>query len=313
MRIAYRRMSGMIGLTDLEQGTRGMWLEKRRALLATLAARGHEVALINRMTKYSQPVVEPKWDASYDLLMIEFGSSNTRFYGKDLAETQRMVEQHRGRVIFLCDDPDLPYLWKTIEPKRLDRWCVWANASNHESFGGLPSSVGVLDAPFASLLPQPDAPSQGGEPFVYVGRPNGREKVFRMLLDGGAQFEVGGREAEWKDFSVVVREMPLQSQRSAFYAARRGCLVVADRKHKRLGWRTGRAYHALYAGTPVLVEADHETLARSFACFGSAATVQVLDKDWMNAEARANVWREQMRLARADQDIMLATFLACDL
>ena len=73
MYIVYRRMSGAIGLTDLEKGTRGLWLEKRRALLAELRRRGHVVDVVNRMTKFSEPLNPPEWNPrKCELLIIEF-------------------------------------------------------------------------------------------------------------------------------------------------------------------------------------------------------------------------------------------------
>src|SRR3984957_13659717 len=144
-------MSGAVGLTDEEKGTRGLWLEKRRALLKELRGRGHEVSVVNRMTAPSKVDDPPRWDPKRcDLLMIEFGSSNARFYGEDLALTQCMADEHAGPIVFLCDDPDLPYAWKMVTSRR-DRWTAWFNASMGVPFGGQPPEIRILDAPFASL------------------------------------------------------------------------------------------------------------------------------------------------------------------
>src|SRR6202042_2461791 len=253
-----------------------MWLEKRRALLAALDRRGHEVSIFNKMTKFSEPLVPATWEPKKcDLLMVEFGSSNTQFYGEHLSVTRSMVEQHKGPIIYLCDDPDLPYQWKT-ELGRLERWAVWMNATRGEAFGGQPSSIPILDAPFAAMLPKPTGAGIATEPAVYIGRPKGREKAFREVLEAGVELEVCGREKEWTGFNVKVLPAPEQGVRSEFYRRRLASVVMADKKHKRMGWRTGRAYHALYAGTPAIVEADHVEIAEQFASFRHAEDLKAL-------------------------------------
>lgn len=313
MRVAYRRMSGAIGLTDLEKGSRGMWLEKRRALLAHLEHRGHEVTIVNRMTKFSQPLTPAVWDAKYDVLFIEFGSSNAQFYGDDLVETQRMVREHQGRIVYLCDDPDLPYVWKTAPVD--DRWSVWMNARRGQPFGGQPETIPIFDAPFASLLTEPleeDIATGEGLP-VYIGRPKGREKMFKALLDHGVGFDVAGREAEWKDFPVKVVPAPEQSARPAFYRTRMASLVLSDKKHKKMDWRTGRAYHALYAGTPALVEGEHAVLGETFTPFADPRSLEILFEVWRDPVTRFYAWKAQMERARKDLFIFEATFRAAGL
>lgn len=313
MDIVYRRMSGAIGLTDQEKGTRGLWLEKRRALLLLLETRGHRVTLVNRFTEATAKVIPTQVPVRGDVLMVEFGSSNARFYGEDLQGTAELVDLHKGqRCIFLCDDPDLPFLWKQV--KRPQDWTCWYNATRAPSFGGQPNSVGIFDAPFASLLPRPKKASTPSLPYlVYSGRAKGREQAFKNILRH-VTIEVAGRDKEWSDFDISVTPMPEQSVRSAFYADRPGSLVIADRKHKRFGWRTGRAYHALYAGTPAVVEADHDALARTFQPFFDVKDLASIVKSWKDDPAlRAKVWAEQMELAAKDVEVMKTTLLAAGL
>lgn len=310
MKIAYRRMSGAIGLTQFETGTRGLWLEKRLALIAELTRRGHQVHLVNRMTKYSQPIIPAVWDTSYDLLFVEFGSSNAKFYGEDLKQTQHMVATHRGYIVFLCDDPDLPYLWKTVPD--VGRWAVWLNAKYGEPFGGQPDSIPIYDAPFAALLKPPGWASPGpdsqGVQLVYNGRAKGREAAFRALFAAGVPFVVAGRPAEWKDFPATVIEAPTQAHRAEFYRTKLGSLVLADKKHKKLGWRTGRAYHALYAGTPAVVERSHRALAEVFDTFETTDELTALVRRWQEPTTRRQDWEAQMVQALADREVMERTF-----
>lgn len=302
MKIAYRRMSGPIGLSRFEEGTRGLWLEKRVAFLDELTRRGHVVDIYNRTTKFTDLVPPPTFPG-HDLLFIEFGSSNTRFYGEDLVQTLKYLREHTGRVVFLCDDPDLPFLWKT--PKEdWDRWSVWMNAKYPQPFGGQFDQVRSFDAPFASLLPVTEPRPVVDEELVYIGRPVGREKVFRSLES--APLRVFGRTKEWEKFGFRVESPPSQSVRRKFYGDRAACLVVADAKHKRLGWRTGRAYHALHAGCPVLVEKSHSALAADFDSFETAGDVVSWMKDL--PECRTEVWRRQRDSVERDRAIFESTF-----
>lgn len=319
MKIAYRRMSGPIGLTSVETGTRGLWFEKRLALVAALKGRGHEVDFINRFTKYTAGAVwETEFSAtSHDVLVIEFGSGNTQFYGKDLARTQEMVTGHRGRVIFLCDDPDLPYLWKTVPVSDYSRWSVWMNAFRPQPFGGAPEGIRHFDAPFASLFPGGKRPIEPEEKtLVYIGRPNGRTKVLKEIL-GKVSVVICGRAAEWREFSGAqvprVFAPPEQSERATFYSRYLGCLVLADAKHKRLGWRTGRAYHALYAGCPAVVEHDHDAL-KAFPSFRDAAALNALVERWSTPGVRLGDWKLTFdKVSYEDRRIMDETFAAAGL
>jgi hypothetical protein len=301
-------MSGPIGTSQIETGTRGLWLEKRNALVADLSRRGHQVDYINRMTKFSQQLFEPEFGPkTHDLLMLEFGSSNAVFYKDDLAKTECMVEEHKGEIVFICDDPDLPYRWKTL--KSTNRWSVWMNAFRPQAFGGQPKEIKCFDTPFASLLEYRLPLTKYGDRFVYLGRPGGRRAAVEKVIASGVRWTVYGRQAEWKQFQVAVKPSPTQAQRSAFYSGQLGCIVLADAKHKRLGWRTGRGYHALYAGCPVIREAEHDAL-RAFTPFETAHDLVRIQAYWMNPVTRATIVSDQLSVAMKDREILEATYKA---
>jgi len=270
MRVAYRRMSGAIGVSPKEQGTRGLWYEKRKALVELLWQRGHQVEFVSRMTKESQFVPVHQLN-NQDILLVEFGSSNMSFYGNDLKDTIKMVNDFCGPVVFLNDDPDLPFIWDMVnKPKQ---WTCWYNATNAKPLGKQPKDVKIYDMPFSSLQ-KAEEPREQYQKFylVYIGRPNGRSRAVKQLIAGGVPWRVFGKQKEWEDFGVMVQEPPHQPERAGFYSCQLGCLVLADNKHKEMGWRTGRAYHAINAGCPALIEADHKLL-QGFPTFNSPLEV----------------------------------------
>lgn len=313
MRIAYRRMSGAIGLSLEEKGTRGLWWEKRRALFSALQNRGHSITLFNRMTKpsigiNSRAAMNFRQDSA-DVLMIEFGSNNTNFYGEDLLETQEMARLHPGKIVYLCDDPDLPYLWKTVQTD-FDRWSVWMNARYAAPFGGQPAEVRCFDFPFSSLqAARVPSHTYQADALVYIGRAGGRDSAVKDLIQSRAPWRVYGRAAEWNKFLIPVFDAPDQPFRANFYHSQIGCLVLADAKHKRLGWRTGRAYHALLAGCPAVVEASHTALG-SFQQYREGNELHELLKHWRNPEHRLTEWKRQINCMADERQIVDATLAA---
>lgn len=308
MKIAYRRMSGAIGVSPNETGTRGLWFEKRLALVLKLINRGHSVDFVSRMTKPSSHVESHDLRSDHDVLMIEFGSANTRFYGKDLEETQALAQKHMGQIIFICDDPDLPYLWQTV--KNPSQWSCWYNAVKPPHLGGQPFGVKSYDLPFSSLqaysLPKS---SYQNEKLVYIGRPGGRGETIRNLLVDQAPWRVFGKQAEWDAWGVMVRPAPDQPKRKEFYADQIGCLALADSKHKTTGWRTGRAYHAMLAGCPSLIEADHVCL-NGFPKFSSIDEVKKTFHRWRDSNLRLEDWQRQISYNQADIHIAEETLKA---
>lgn len=311
MKIAYRRMSGSVGLSGNEPGTRGAWVEKRVAFIAELSRRGHSVDIIGKLSKASGGHTLGA-SPPYDLLFVEFGSSNKQFHGNALLETAAIVAAHKGPKVFLCDDPDLDFTWDLVPSKKT--WSVWSNARKCIPLAKQPSGVPTFDFPFSvfqSQLPVLATDTFSG-PLVYIGRPGGRAKVIKALVAAEVPFCAFAKAAEWKEFpSVQVMEPPTQSERAAFYNASLGCLAVADAKHKHLGWRTGRAFHALAAGCPVIGEADHPGLD-GFATFRSGYEAV---HEWIgkirNPAYRCVVVDEQRHsIEKRDRPVAEATFRA---
>lgn len=309
MKIAYRRMSGAIGLSSTERGARGLWWEKRKALVMKLHARGHEVLFVNRMTKESSefPVAEFN-DHEIGMLIVEFGSSNTNFYGIDLKETIQICNSFKGPKVFINDDPDLPFIWDALSSVK--DWTCWHNASHSRPLGKQPREVPIFDMPFSVLqnFHNPRRIYETGA-LAYIGRPNGRAAVVKQLIAERAPWQVYGKQKEWDDFGVFVKEPPNQPERVDFYAGQIGCLVLADKKHKEMGWRTGRAYHAALAGCPALVEDSHTHL-KAFPKFASVSDIVYLYKHWQDPELRAmHVYRIHEIIAW-DRQIATATMVA---
>lgn len=253
MKIGYRRASGKLPLTTNENGARGTWLEKRHALWIALAKRGHTIVPLSKPTQNS---IEAGWqevDEPVDYLIVEFAGNNLSFYGKDWLRTVEIVKRHKGRVLFLNDDPDLPYLWKLSDDEDWSRWTIAVNAVNLDAARDalkVPKQAAVVDFPFASLLIKRSFVDGAIPDAIYYGRPNGRAKVIQPYLDSG-RLLIAGKPQEWEKITKNVIPAPEQKDRADWYGQFRTCLAIYDNKHAATGWRTGRAYHALAAGIPV--------------------------------------------------------------
>jgi hypothetical protein len=125
---------------------------------------------------------------------------------------------------------------------------------------------------------------------VYIGRPNGRTKYFKEFTSS-RHLQVAGKESEWEDYDALeILENPQQRDRRKFYQQFHGCLAVYDDKHKKSGWRTGRAYHALYAGIPVCAPQGNNGLNWCFP----VDTKEQLDKfATFPEEIRKQIWEKQ--------------------
>lgn len=298
MRIAYRRLSGSIGLTDSEKGTRGLWWEKRRALIMELNMRRHEVLICSKLTTPTASTIRKASNEEAlecDIMLVEFGGLNMQFYGAEIHETIKLCRNFKGPKVYICDDPDLPMPWHLLGPLRHEQWSTWNNAVYKKPIKGTPLEVRVMDFPFASLQeirePRMDVKQ---DKFVYIGRPNGRLFAVRALVAGGAPWKVYGRQKEWEEHGIMVNEPPQQPQRADFYAEQIGSLVLSDSKHKELGWRTGRAYHAAMAGCPAVVEADHEAL-KYFARYKNCSDLIALRDRWRDPDLRSGEVRRQVQ------------------
>lgn len=313
MKIAYRRMSGSVGFSDQEPGFRGAWLEKRKALFMLLQQRGHDIEVVGRLSKASGGVNLP-WQPPYDLLMVEFGGGNKIFNGRDLELTLKLAHEHHGPKVFLCDDPDLDFIWDELEIHFVGAsgWFIWNNSLTAARLPKQPKDIPVYDYPFSWNVPE-RAPlaEYDRERLVYIGRPGGRSRPIKELVAAQVPFVAYAKPVEWAKFpQVKVLEPPTQAARGGFYARALGCLALADAKHKKLAWRTGRAFHALAAGCPAVCEEDHPGLEgfdrmsmRGPAVLRYMVLLQDLDT------RRAQVARARMLVQDRDQAIAEATLL----
>ena len=298
MIIGYRRVSGKLPLSENETGARGTWLEKRRGLIKSLEARGHTFSYLSEPTPNSQIAGYVK--ASHyecDLLMLEFGGNNLMFNKKAWEETFAIIKQHKGKIVFLNDDPDLPFLWDELPDEDWSRWTVAVNAVNLTAVRRrlkVPRRATIIDMPFHAVLPHKEF-SPGTQPTaIYYGRPNGRMKILQPYLSSG-MLSIAGKAEEWA--GERVHPAPEQKDRAEFYRQWRACFAVYDNKHKETGWRTGRAYHALLAGIPVAAPTGNAGLNW---CILSDSTWDLAKILQANEEERAAIHAKQIDLAYAD-------------
>ena len=301
MKIGYRRVSGKLPLTVDEAGARGTWLEKRRALIRSLEDRGHTFAYLSDPTPNSVDAGFHKQAlADSELLMLEFGGNNLMFNKKAWEETFALIKEHKGKIVFLCDDPDLPFLWAELADEDWSRWTIAANATETEQVRQkikVPAKAEVIDMAFHALLPQREFADGQNSTAIYYGRPNGRNKILQPFLSSGA-LTVAGKQEEWGD--VTSLPPPEQKNRVEFYRQWRACLAIYDGKHKDTGWRTGRAYHALMAGIPVAAPTGNPALAWTYATDTSSQLGNLLR---MSTESRQALHAEQIKNSYFDMDL----------
>ena len=306
MRIGYRRVAGKIGLTNQEEGIRGAWVEKRLALFKSFQKHGHKVVCFSPCTPQTEEK-GMKGSEEYqpvDVLVLEFGGTNQQFYGDYWLKTIEIVKKHKGRIIFINDDPDLPFLWKLLPDEDWSRWTLAVNAANSlkaKEILKTPKAVKAVDYPMNSGMPFAEFYEGKIPKAVYIGRASGRKDYFKEFLKSD-KLDIAGKEAEWIGFDCNVIPNPQQRLRRAFYAQYRACLAVFDDKHKDSGWRTGRAYHALYAGIPVIAPEGNAGL------FWCAKVKQAQDIDvFVNQpkEVRKRIWEQQKDFVQKQSEIDL--------
>ena len=294
-KIGYRRVSGKIGLTNQENGVRGAWVEKRVAFFKNVLAQGMRIIPLSEATDPTANDGFETFDTyqECDTLVLEFGGTNLQFYQKYWDKTVEMIKAHKGKVIFLNDDPDLPFLWELLPDEDWSRWTIAANAAVPAEVATIlkcPEGSTTIDLPMASGMEFAEFHPGSIDKIVYIGRPNGRTKYFKEYTRT-KHLQVAGKEAEWSDFdSLEILENPQQRDRRKFYQQFHGCLAVYDDKHKRSGWRTGRAYHAVYAGIPVCAPQGNSGLSW---CFPADTAVALEAFANYSAEKREKIWLAQ--------------------
>jgi len=295
IKVGYRRVSGKIGLTSNENGIRGAWVEKRVALFKNMLDFGYQVIPLSEATDATKDDGFETFDTyqECDVLMLEFGGTNLQFYQKYWDKTIEMINAHKGRIIFLNDDPDLPFLWNLLPNEDWSRWTIAANAVNSEEVAAIlksPEGSRTVDLPMASGMEFLEFSAGVEDKIVYIGRPSGRTKYFKEFTQS-KYLVIAGKESEWSDYSdVTVLDNPQQRDRRNFYRKYAGCLAVYDDKHKRSGWRTGRAYHALYAGIPVV---SPEGNAGLNWCVPVEKSSSIEKFATLPTETRQKIWEKQ--------------------
>lgn len=231
MKISYRRYSGKpMLLGDKVTSTRGSWVEKRTAFISKLRDKN-----------------EVEFDA-YDaeMLFVEFGSTNTQFYGEDIKKTIELVNHYKEnnkKVIFLCDDPELV-------PKDVSEWAteMWVNAN--ENACSILWKLPCKSFYFHALIQKLPYSTNHNNKIIYWGGSSGGREDTLAKLQRIYDIEVFGKQKEYT--KIKVKEGPNQDKRMEFYSNFKFCLSLRDNKHIKLGWKTGRHYHAINAGIPAL-------------------------------------------------------------
>ena len=297
--IAYRRVAGKVGLTNQENGVRGAWVEKRVALFNNLLETDNEILLLSTTTKATnnfgiehQQHYEPS-----DLLILEFGGTNLRFYKNDWEQTISIIKQHKNEILFITDDPDLSFIWNLLPQEDWSRWTIGANATNPKESAKVlktPNNAKTIDYPLLPSLTETTFNTHESNKVIYIGRPNGREQFFNDLTRC-PNLEIAGNEKEWHTYPhLQIKPYPQQRDRQNFYKQYGGCLAVYDRKHKATGWRTGRAYHALAAGIPIAAPIGNEALNWTYPIM-SRYSLNAFSE--LNINNKQNLWEEQKQKA----------------
>jgi hypothetical protein len=295
--IGYRRVAGKIGLTKNEAGVRGAWVDKRVALFKMLGNLGHRIELLSNTTDETKDdgTTIGNTDKLCDILYLEFGGTNIQFYGKDWNQTVEIVKRHKGKPkVFVCDDPDLTFLWDMLTDENWSEWTIAANAVNTKEVLRVlkaPEGVKCIHLPMDKGMEFMDFSPGKIQKIVYIGRNQGRSSYFK-IFGSSPHLQIAGKQKEWEDYpNLTLVDIPLQKNRRAFYRDYYGCLAIYDKKHKETGWHTGRAYHALYAGIPVLAPPGNDGLKWAYP-----VTSPKDIEDFINLpeEKRKEIWQKQV-------------------
>jgi hypothetical protein len=295
--IGYRRVAGKIGLTKNEAGVRGAWVDKRVALFKMIGNAGQRIELLSETTEETKNDGTTIGDLNKvcDVLYLEFGGTNIQFYGKDWNKTVEIVKRHKGkRKVFVCDDPDLTFLWDMLTEENWSEWTIAANAVNTQEVLRVlkaPAGVNCIHLPMDKGMEFLDFSEGTINKIVYIGRNQGRASHFK-IFGSSPYLQIAGKAKEWEDYpNLTLVDIPLQKNRRAFYRDYYGCLAIYDKKHKETGWHTGRAYHALYAGIPVLAPPGNDGLSWTYPV---TCLKDIEDFINLSVEKRKEIWQNQV-------------------
>lgn len=296
--IGYRRVAGKIGLTNNEDGIRGAWVDKRIALFKKFFSDGYRIVLLSNTTTITKNEGLDRQSERFDILCLEFGGTNLQFYGKDWSMTVEYVKQHAGYKWYVCDDPDLSFLWELLDDEDWSKWTILANAVEKDStLRALKAPPGVCFEHVAmDKYMQADEFSAGTiNKIVYIGRNQGRAAYFK-IFGVSPYLQIAGKTKEWEDYPLLsLVDVPQQKDRRKFYRDYYGCLAIYDKKHKETGWHTGRAYHALYAGIPVLSPPGNNGLSWTYPV-NTAKDLESFIQ--LSVEERQAIWKKQLDKVR---------------
>lgn len=296
--IGYRRVAGKIGLTNHEDGIRGAWVDKRIALFKKFFADGHRIVLLSNTTTATKDEGLDKQNDQFDILCLEFGGTNLQFYGKDWEITSNYVKTHNGFKWFVCDDPDLSFLWNLTPEENWEHWTILANAVNADATLyalKAPEGVGFMHIAMDKYMEAESFSPGIISKVVYIGRNSGRAAYFKNF-GKSPYLQIAGKAKEWEDYpNLTLVDVPQQKDRRKFYRDYYGCLAIYDKKHKETGWHTGRAYHALYAGIPVLVPPGNSGLSWGYAINDSSDIEKFIQ---LPVEERRAIWQKQLDKVR---------------
>lgn len=296
MNIFYSRLSGPINVSPVCKTAIGGWYEKRIAFLKTLIARGHKVRLLGKVeygNMFMGGLGAELFDNSIqqpDLIFIEFGSNNKNFYGKQITFAEELADKFKGRCIYICDDPEL--FWPG------DSGLInWFNARQN-----LPDNT--FDFPFHTLVDALPCRPPVHLDLIYFGRFSGRKKLLQDILTR-VPLKLYSTDAEG---GFQVQAPPNQVDRYDFYARQMCSLSLNDNKHKHYLWRTGRAYHSLTAGCPVIVEREAEPYLSGFK-----TPAEIPELFYRVVQSRESILKEQREIIYNDINIANQTFKTFDL
>jgi len=301
--IGYRRVAGKFALTKEENGVRGAWVEKRKSIIERLQANNYRVQPIGELTDATAKhgirniAGEPGKHVECEILMLEFGGTNMMFFGDDWRRTLELIKNHKGKIVFINDDPDLSFPWNRLPDEDYSRWTVAVNAVNAELAKMVlkcPSACKVVDMPMHSNMTFKPAATPKLNQLCYIGRPNSRGIYFKKEGRGFAyspHIRIVGKPKEWAEYpGVPLLEIPQQRNRAGFYRMFSGCLSVYDEKHAICGWRTGRAYHAVYAGVPSVAPVGNSGLDWCYQINSLTDVEQFIN---LSQKQKIEIWEKQ--------------------